>query len=244
MWATVTMRRNGFIGYTLAWGLQCNGWRCENLSSRSFYINLEEPMKKVRRYETPRPWGSTQLRGSKSQTERVRLQVGKDRVCIFVVWQDGMKIRCCLSTPGSPEYILRAAQSTSITPVSPYTHRRSLTIYLEAVIEAVLEMHFEAEIEWTERCTWRPWSIEVGDALGGRDRSSMEMRWEAVIERVWTCTWRPRSSELRDALWGCDRASLEMHLQGMIEWDWRSTWRRSIWREARRQLSLYSLVNL
>jgi len=225
-------------------GLQCNGWRCKNVSSRSFYINLEERRKKVRRNDTTRPWGSTQLRGSKSRTERVGLKVGKDRVCIFVVWQDEMKMRCCLSTPGSPEYILRVAHSTSVTLVSPYTHRRSLTIYLEAVIEPVSKMHLEAEIEWTERCTWRSWSIEFGDALGGRDPSSLDMRWEAMIELVWTCTWRPRSSELRDALRVCDRASLEMHLQGMIERDWRSTWRQSIWREARWQLSLYSLVNL
>ena len=56
-------------------------------------------------------------------------------------------MRCCLSTPGSPEYIIHVAHSTSVTPVSPYTHRRSLTIYLEAVIEPVLEMHLEAEIE-------------------------------------------------------------------------------------------------
>jgi len=64
----------------------CNGWRCENLSSRSFYIKLEE-RRKVRRYHTTRPWGSTQLRGStKSRTERVRPKVGKDRVWIFIVW--------------------------------------------------------------------------------------------------------------------------------------------------------------
>jgi hypothetical protein len=67
---------------------------------------------------------------------------------------------------------------------------------------------------------------------------------EAVIERVWTCTWRPRSCELRDALGGRDRLRLEMHMQAMIERDWRSTWRQSIWREVRRQLRLYSLVNL
>jgi hypothetical protein len=47
-----------------------------------------------------------------------------------------------------------------------------------------------------------------------------------------------------DALGGCDRANLEMHLQAMIEQNWRRTWRRSIWRDARRQLRLYSLVNL
>jgi len=171
------------------------------------------------------------------------------------------------------------AHSTSVTPVSPFTHRRSLTIYWEAVIELVVEMHLEAKIEWSERCAWRPWSIEFGhalagwdgvnsemhleavidrvwrctgrpclsefgDALGGRDRASLDLHLEAVIEWVSTCTWRPRSSELRDALPGCDQASLEMHLQAMIKRDWRSTWRRSIWREARQQLSLYSLVNL
>jgi len=41
--------------YPLASGLQCNGWRCENLSSCSFYIKLEERRKKVRRYDTTRP---------------------------------------------------------------------------------------------------------------------------------------------------------------------------------------------
>jgi len=33
--------QNGFNGYTLAWGLQCNGWRCENLSSRFFYLRAK-----------------------------------------------------------------------------------------------------------------------------------------------------------------------------------------------------------
>jgi len=71
-----------------------------------------------------------------------------------------------------------------------------------------------------------------------------EMQFEAVIERVWRCNWRPRLPELRDTLRGRDRASLEMHLEALIERDWRSTWRRSIWREARRLLRFYSLVNI
>ena len=80
LWPTVTIHRNGLIGYPLASGLQCNGWRCENLSSRSLYIKLEE-RRKVRRYHTTRLWGSTQLRGSKkSWTERVGPKVGKERV--------------------------------------------------------------------------------------------------------------------------------------------------------------------
>jgi len=61
-------------------------------------------------------------------------------------------------------------------------------------------MHFEAMIELVWRCTWRPGSSELTDALGGRDRSSLETHWEAVIDRVWRYTWRPGSSELRDEL--------------------------------------------
>jgi len=123
--------------------------------------------------------------------------------------------------PGSAEYILPVTLSTSVTPVSPYTRRRSLKMYLEAVIERV----------------WRPWS----SVSGGRDRACLEMHleteieWtqmhlEAGIERVWRCTWRPRSSELRDAHRSRNWACWEIHLEAMIEQDWRSTWRRLIWK--------------
>jgi len=157
--------------------------------------------------------------------ESVRPKVGKDTVCIFIVWQDEMKMRCCLSTPGSPEYILRVVHSTSVTPVSPYTHRSSLRIYLEAVIDRIwrctwrprwsgltdtlggrdrarLEMHLETEIEWTHRCTWRPWSSVFGHALGGRDRVNSVMHSEAVTKWVWGCTCRLRSSENGGVLGG------------------------------------------
>jgi hypothetical protein len=73
---------------------------------------------------------------------------------------------------------------------------------------------------------------------------SSEMHLESVIERVWKCTWRPRSSELRDALSGWDGPSLEMNMNAIIERDWKSTSRWSIWREARQQRRLHSLVNL
>jgi len=219
----VTIRRNGFIGYTLTSGLQCNGWCCKNLSSRSFYIQLEEG-RKGRRYNTTRPWGST-----KSRNERVRPKVGKDRVWIFILWEEEMEMRWCLSTPGSAEHILPVTLSTSVTPVCQYNRRRSLKMYL---IERV----------------WDP--------LGDGDQMNSEMHLEAGIKRIWRCTWRPRSSWLRrctrrpwsiefgDELWGCDQASLEIHLQAMINRDWRSAWRRSISREARRELRLYSFVNL
>ena len=50
---------------------------------------------------------------------------------------DSMEMRECLSTLGSPEYVLPVAQSTSVTPVSLYTCRCSLMMYLKAVIERV-----------------------------------------------------------------------------------------------------------
>jgi len=77
--------------------------------------------------------------------------------------------------------------------------------------------HLEKLIERTYRCSWRPWSHELGDVLGGRIWASLEMNLvteielnsglhlEAVIERFqdafggWyratqICTWKPRSS--------------------------------------------------
>jgi len=91
---------------------------------------------------------------------------------------DEMKMRWCLSTPGSPEYVLSVAQHTSVTPECPYTHRRSLTINLEAMIK------------WTQRCAWRPESSELRDTLRGCDGASLEMHLEAEIEWTQRCTWR------------------------------------------------------
>ena len=68
--------------------------------------------------------------------------------------------------PGSPEYILCLSRSTSVTPVSLYTHRCSSTIYLEAAIELV----------W--RCMWRP------------ESSELRVNLEPVIDRVWRSTRR------------------------------------------------------
>ena len=85
------------------------------------------------------------------------------------------------------------------------------------------EVCLKMTIEWTERCTGRPWSSEFGDALGGRCRVNYEMHLQAVIKRVRRCNWRRRCSELRDAHGGRDRASLNMHLDSKIEWTQRCT---------------------
>jgi len=41
LWPIVTKRRNGFIGYVLGSGLQCDWWHCDNLSSRQFYLRTK-----------------------------------------------------------------------------------------------------------------------------------------------------------------------------------------------------------
>jgi len=105
---------------------------------------------------------------------------------------DEMKMIWGLCTPGSPEYVLPVSQSTSVTPVSPYSRRRSVTMYLEALILR------------GKRCTWRPWSSKFGDALWGRDQASVEIHFEAVIEQVRCWNSRPWLSELggrRDGNW-------------------------------------------
>jgi len=89
----------------------------------------------VRGYNTTRRGWFTQLCGSTSRTERVRPKVGKDIVCILIVWKDEMEMRWCLSTPESAEYILPIIPSTSVTPVFVYTRHRSLKMYSDAVIE-------------------------------------------------------------------------------------------------------------
>jgi len=206
--------------------------RC-NFSSHSFNVKLEECRNMVGRYDTTRPWGCMQLREFTNSRKLLAIwNVGIDQVCIFVVWQAEMKMNCCLSTLGSPEYILRVAHALSVTPVSLYAHRRSLPIFLDSVLDLI----------W--RWTWSPRSSELSNALGGWVGVNWEMNLEVVIDWVWRCTVRTRWTELRVGLGGGDRASLDMHLQAMIEWYWRSTWRQSICREVRRPLRLYSLVNM
>jgi hypothetical protein len=51
---------------------------------------------------------------------------------------------------------------------------------LEGLDRTSLEMHLKAKIKWTERFTWRPWSIKFGDSLGGHDWGSLEESLEVV----------------------------------------------------------------
>jgi len=105
------------------------------------------------------------------------------------------------------------SHSTSVTRVSPYTHRRFWTLYLEA------------EIELVSGCAWRPWSIEFGNALGGRDQASSDMHLEVEMEWTQRCTWRPWSREFEHALGGRDQVNSEMHSEAVTERVWRCTCR-------------------
>jgi len=146
-------------------------------------------------------------------------------------------MRWCRSTPGSAEYILPVTLSTSITTVSPYTHPRSLKMYLEAAIERVC------------RYTWRLRSSELccDEPVETIDRLSLSLRWHVAFivaaipnpSHVMTYSTKARSNKLREALGGRDRASLEMHLEARIEQVWRCTWRPwSCWLAARNHASL------
>jgi len=98
---------------------------------------------------------------------------------------------------------------------------------------ASMEMHLEAKIEWTQRCTWKPWLSRFGDVLGGRDRVNSEMHLEAIIERGQRFTWSPWSINIGGVLgggwsagdWskgGQSRVSESRggRLGGMCDWGW------------------------
>jgi len=87
------------------------------------------------------------------------------------------------------------------------------------------EMQLEAEIEWTQQCTWRRRLSELRVALGGSKRTSLDMHMVAESEWTQRCNWRPWSSEFGDAPGGRNRMCLDMHLEAESEWtewcDWR-----------------------
>jgi len=158
----------------------CNGWHCENLSSRSIYVKLEVRWT-VRRYDTTQPWGSMQLHGStKSRTEQVRPKVGKARVWISLYdkrrwkWDDVYLLR------GLPNIY---SPSLCPPPLPLYIHTTAVAPW-RCTWSRVFERNLETQIEWTQRCTWRPWLSEFGYALGDCDRASLEMDLEAMIVRT------------------------------------------------------------
>jgi hypothetical protein len=134
-------------------------------------------------------------------------------------------MRWCLSTTGSPEYILHITHSTIVDP--------SISVHLLYLLDNLFggheqensEMHWEARTEWTKSYTPRQWSSEFVNGIADRDWVNSEINSEAVIELVWRGNLRLTLSEFRDALRGCDWTTLEMHLQAEIEWTQGSSWR-------------------
>ena len=150
----------------------------------------------MRRYDTTRPWESTQLRGSRGEeNEMMSIYPGVSRI-----WTPCRSVHLrypCISVhpPSLINDVLGGRDRSSC------------------------EMHLEAKIKWTQRRTCRPRSDELGDALGGHDGASLEMRWEALIERVWRCTLRPWSHEVRHAIGDRDWVNSEMgNLLGAGNW--------------------------
>jgi len=103
---------------------------------------------------------------------------------------------------------------------------------------ASLEMHLEAKNEWTQRCTWRPWSSqflhvhggrdsELRDPLVGCDWASLDMHFETGMEWTQRCTGRSSSSEFGHALGGRDRVNSEMHSEADTARVW--TWTCRLW---------------
>jgi len=76
--------------------------------------------------------------------------------------------------------------------------------------QASFEIHLQADIQCTQRYTWRPWLSNFGKAVRGQDRVNSKIHSQAVQTRS-------GSSKLKDTLPGCHRASLEMQLKIRIE---------------------------
>jgi hypothetical protein len=189
-----------------------------------------------------------QLRWSmKSRNERVRPKVGKAFVYLRCMtrWDENEKMSI---NPGVSQIYTPHSSATSVTPVPPYTHRRSIPMSMEAMIESgwrciwrpwlcelrvtlrcreqlSLEMHLEADKEWTQRWTWQRSSFEFDDSLGGHVRPSLDMHLEAGIEWAQRCTPTLWSSDFGDPFGGRDRVNSEMNMDAAINRVWRWTGR-------------------
>jgi len=150
-------------------------------------MHLEAVIERIWRY-TWRP-RSSELRDALRNHDRARLQMDLWRPWLSkfgdtLGGHDRASLEICTWRPWSCKLAGR--------------DQVSLVIHIEAVIEWVwryalgghTRANLQAVIERFWRYTWRPWSSEVGDTLGGRDRAGLEIHLEAVIERDWTSTWR------------------------------------------------------
>jgi len=84
-------------------------------------------------------------------------------------------------------------------------------------------MQLDDVIEQVWKCTQRPRSRELSNALAGCCRVSLEMHLEAEIERTQRCNYSLWSNGFGDALGDRDSEMSEMYLEAIIERVWRYT---------------------
>jgi len=105
-----------------------------------------------------------------------------------------------LSPPPLPVYLRTPAVALQRFTLGPWSSEVGDIVWGRD--RASLEMQLETEIEWTQRCTGRPWSSKFRHALGRRAWVNSEMHSE-----LW-------QSEFRDALAaGYDRGRLEEYME-------------------------------
>jgi len=108
---------------------------------------------------------------------------------------------------------------------------------LGASDRASLEMHWEAVILKTQRCTWRSWLSEFSAALRGQEIARWEEYLEAVDGRCTGC-WDSIHQIVNSQWWECDKATLPpSFLWTLLVCSWSS-------RKAHWKWQLYSAVNL
>ena len=93
-----------------------------------------------------------------------------------------------------------------------------------------LEIHLEAKMEWTQRCTWRPWSRDTGDTLADYNWARLEEYVEVVD---WGRTWCWDSIYWLTHNWGNMESWIQQHQPGderlagrkwQSKLGWCSTW--------------------
>ena len=164
VWPTVTIRRNGLIGYTIASGLQCIDEAAKispcvpsTLTSRSvgtWEVMILPSCEDPRNCMDPRNLGQSEWDQKLGKIEFEFSLYDKRRW----KWDDVYLLR------GPPNIY-----SPSLCPPPlPLYLRSSAIAAWRCTWSCMFEVHLETEIEWTQRCTWMPGLSEFGDVLGGR----------------------------------------------------------------------------
>jgi hypothetical protein len=146
--------------YTPTSGLQCKGWSCPNstnvpstLSWRRVRWCWEDMI--LPGCKNPRNWVDAPNVG-KCEWEQMLGTIE----CIFLIWQDEIKMSYCLSFYTAVSRIYTQHRPVHLRYPGISVHPESLLNDIHGGHDRTsLGIHFEPKIKWTERCTWRLWSI-------------------------------------------------------------------------------------